>query len=105
MALWRLTPIDLNDRTWLTSEVRDILIVRAPDALTARETAGSAFGIVPQYIPGEDPPLDSPWIHVGLVKAEEIEDDRFQSEGPTEVLDPSKARQLWIRMTRPRRQG
>ena len=105
MALWRLTPIDLNDRTWLTSTVRDILIVRAPDELTARETAGNTFGIVPQHIPGEDPPLGPPWIYAGLVRAEEIEDDRFQSEGPIEVLDPPEARQLWIRMTWPKRQG
>ncbi len=88
MALWKLTPVDLKDPNWLASSHRGRLLVRAPTETAAREAAEQAFGVKTRFVPGAGVTAP-PWKRANLVKAERIDDERYDPEGPTEVLDPS----------------
>ena len=88
MALWKLTPIDPLDPNWEASSHRTAAIVRAPDEAAARQAAQHAFGVKVGFKPGAGVKAP-PWTRDNLVAAERIEDDRFDPDGPTEVLEPS----------------
>ena len=88
MALWKLTPIDLLDPNWETSSHRAAAVVRAPSETAARQAAQEAFGVKAGFKPGAGVRVP-PWTRDALVKAERIEDQRYDADGPTEVLQPS----------------
>jgi hypothetical protein len=83
-------PLDLQDPAWEASTYRGKVIVRARDEASARAAAQHAFAVKTRFKPasGIKPP---PWNRPTLVKAELCEDDRYPSEGSTEVLYPSQA--------------
>ncbi len=87
MALWKLTPIDLLDPNWQASSHRGMAIVRAPDEAAARAAAAQAFDVATRFPPGT-PVRVPPWTRDALVKAEAVEDQRYDPRGPTQVLEP-----------------
>ena len=88
MPLWKLQPLDLSDPNWEASSHRGAVIVRAPDEETAREEAERAFGVKTRFSPGEGIKVP-PWMRPSLVAAERVRDQRYEEEGPTEVLEPA----------------
>lgn len=88
MPLWKLTPIDMTDPNWQASSHRGRVIVRAPDEEAAREAAAEAFDVPTRFPPGGGVKAP-PWRRPSSVRAELIEDERYDAEGPTEVLDPA----------------
>lgn len=87
MPLWKLTPIDPLDPNWEASDYRGRVIVRARDEEMARDVAQQAFGIKTRFPPGAGVKAP-PWKRPDLVTVELIEDERYDPEGPAEVLDP-----------------
>jgi hypothetical protein len=88
MPLWKLTPHDSQDPNWQASSYRGLVIVRAPDEASARDAAARAFDVKTRFKPGEGV-LAPPWRRPATVKAERVEDARYEAEGPTEILYPS----------------
>ena len=88
MPLWKLMPVDLSDPDWEASSHRGLVIVRAPNEEAARDEAEKTFGVKTRFKPGAGVKAP-PWKRSALVKAERIEDPRYESEGPVEILDPS----------------
>jgi hypothetical protein len=88
MAIWRLTPIDLADTNWEASSHRGVAIVRAPDEEGARDAAKNAFGVKTRFQLGAGVKAP-PWKRASVVKAEMIDDPRYELDGPAEVLEPS----------------
>jgi hypothetical protein len=88
VAIWKLTPLDPKDPNWEASSHRAIAIVRAPNEGRAREAAQAAFGVKTLFKPGHGTPAP-PWLRDTLVKAEKLRDTRYDSDGPTELLEPS----------------
>lgn len=88
MPLWKLTPVDLTDPHWEASSHRAMAIVRAPDEQTARDIAQQAFGVKTRFEPGHGVKAP-PWRRTSLVKAEEVDDARYEADGPTEILEPT----------------
>ncbi|HEX9648541.1 MAG TPA: hypothetical protein VGB88_13635 [Alphaproteobacteria bacterium] len=87
MYLWRLSPIDPADPNWEASSYRGVAVVRARDEAGARKAAETAFGVKTRFPPGHGVTAP-PWLRPASVKAEIIEDSRYQSDGPTEVVFP-----------------
>jgi hypothetical protein len=87
MALWRLVPLDLRDPSWEASSHRDFAIVRARDEADARAVAAKAFDVKTRFSPAKGHAFP-PWTWASLVRAEPIEDRRYASEGPSELLEP-----------------
>ena len=88
MPLWKLQPLDLSDPNWEASSHRGVVIVRAPDEETARDEAERAFGVKTRFAPGEGLKAP-PWKRDSLVSAERVRDQRYEEEGPAEVLEPA----------------
>lgn len=88
MPIWKLSPIDLSDPNWEASSHRGVVIVRAKHEEDARDLAQEAFGVRTGFPPGRRI-VAPPWKRVELVKAERIDDPRYDSEGPDEILSPS----------------
>jgi hypothetical protein len=88
MALWKLTPLDLEDPNWQASSHRGVAVVRARDEADARAAAAKAFDIAMRFRPGTGLRVP-PWKRAELVRAERIEDPRYEAVGPTEILEPS----------------
>lgn len=88
MQIWKLMPLDLLDPSWEASSHRGIAIVRARDESEARAMAGRAFGAKTRFAPAKGQKFP-PWRRPELVKAEPIDDPRFEVEGPAAVLEPS----------------
>jgi hypothetical protein len=88
MPLWKLQPLDLSDPSWEASSHRGLVIVRAPDEEEARDVAQRAFGVKTRFSPGAGVQAP-PWKRAALVSAERTKDERYEEEGPTEVLQPS----------------
>jgi len=63
-------------------------VVRAADEATARAAAAEAFD-VPTRFPPTGGAKFPPWHSPALVKAERIDNPRYEAEGPTEILDPA----------------
>jgi osmotically-inducible protein OsmY len=87
MPIWQLSPVDLSDPNWQASSHRGPAIVRAPDEKTARDVAHSAFGVTMRF--KHHPRLVVPWTRAELVHAGRVVDQRFDPNGPSEVLVPS----------------
>ena len=88
MPIWKLTPIDLDDPNWETSSHRRLIIVRAPNEVSARKAAEEAFGVQTRFPAGKGMRVP-PRTRSELVRAEIIDSPIFSAEGPTEVLQPS----------------
>ncbi len=88
MQLWKLTPLDLSAPNWEASTYIGPAIVRAPDEVEARTAANKKFSRWANKQPIGDPVRHPPWDLALLVTAVTIDDERFEVEGPTEVLDP-----------------
>lgn len=88
MRVWKLTPVDLSDPNWEASSHRGPAVVRAASEAAARAAAAASFD-VPTHFPPRGGAKFPPWLSPSLVRAEEIEDPRYEAKGPTEVLDPA----------------
>ena len=88
MPIWKLSPIDVGDPSWEASSHRGVIIVRAPDEDAAREVAQKRFGVKTAFPPGQGVKAP-PWRRGHLVRAQIIKDERYEAEGPTEVLLPT----------------
>ena len=92
MALWKLTPINLDHPRWEAGAYKKTVIVRAPNETAPRRAATEKF-----YMPMDRPVGNlirlSPWKDdpedATLVEVTPIEDDNYEAEGPTEVLEPA----------------
>lgn len=87
MPLWQLTPVDPLDADWEASSHMGMVIVRAPHEADAREAAEKAFGVKTRFKPGGGIKAP-PWKRPTLVRAEIVTDERYDEEGPTEILFP-----------------
>lgn len=88
MAVWSLVPMDLDNPNWEASSHRGPVVVRAPNEEQARAVAAEAFDVKTGFRAGQGV-LFPPWTRAALVRAERIDDPRFEAEGPTEVLEPA----------------
>jgi hypothetical protein len=88
MAIWQLTPLDLDDASWEASSHRGPAIVRAENEDAAREIAQQAFGVKTGFRQ-QHRVVAPPWKRAELVRAEHVKDPRFEEKGPDEVLFPS----------------
>jgi hypothetical protein len=88
MAIWKLTPIDLEDPNWEASSHRGLVVVRAPSEASAREAAEGAFAVPTRFPPGKGMRVP-PWTRSELVRAEIVDHPIYSADGPTEVLEPS----------------
>jgi hypothetical protein len=87
LPVWRLIPTSLADPNWEASSHRAAAVVRAPNEAAARRAAASAFDVATRFPPGGGARFP-PWTNPGLVRALRIDEPRYDSEGPIEVLDP-----------------
>lgn len=90
MAIWKLEPINLNNRTWEASTYRGEVIVRADSETKAREIAYSAFVIATGKRRGEMISIN-PWKHPAEVSAVTIKDKKYEGNGKEEILGPPDA--------------
>ncbi len=88
MAIWRLTPVDLDDPSWEASSHRGHAVVRAKNEDVAREIAQHAFGVKTGF-PVSHAIIAPPWKRDTLVRVEHVKDPRFEEDGPDEVLFPT----------------
>lgn len=88
MPLWELTPVDLLDPDWEASSHRGRVIVRAPHEAVARNEAEKAFGVKTRFKPGSGVKAP-PWKRPTLVTAKIIQGDRYEEDGPTEIVFPA----------------
>jgi hypothetical protein len=88
MPIWKLTPADLTDPNWQASSHRGFAIVRARNEAAARAAAAKAFDVKTRFGPRRSEAAP-PWKRPALVKAEQIEDSRYDAEGPAAVLEPT----------------
>ncbi len=93
MPIWRLSPVDLTDPNWQASSHRAATLVRAVDEEEARALAQEAFGVKTRFAPGVGV-IAPPWLRAELVGVERVRDAPYDSEGPSEVLEPSFAQDL-----------
>jgi hypothetical protein len=87
MPIWKLTPINLNDRNWAASTHKGEAIVRAESEKHARDLACLAFVIATHRVPGTTVKV-IPWRLSELVTCERLEDSEYPEEGPEGVLVP-----------------
>jgi hypothetical protein len=88
MAIWHLTPVDLDDPSWEASSHRGAVIVRAESEDLARGIAQDTFGVKTRFR-AQQRIIEAPWKRDKLVRAERISDPRFEEKGPAQVLSPS----------------
>ncbi len=88
MAVWTLTPADLSDPNWEASSHQGPVVVRARNEEEARAVAAQAFDIKTDFRPGQGVRFP-PWTRAELVRAERVDDPRFEAEGPAAILEPS----------------
>ncbi len=90
MPIWRLEPINPDDRRWQASTYAGPLTVRAADEDKARELAASKFRIGAEKPPGAEGPK-TPWLYSWLSTCERIEASEFEVDGPDTILGPEEA--------------
>jgi hypothetical protein len=88
MAVRSLIPVDPDDPDWEASSHRGPVIVRAANEQQARTVAAEAFDVKTSFRPGQGMRFP-PWTRTAVVRAERIDDPRFEPEGPAEVLEPT----------------
>ena len=93
MPIWRLSSIDLADPSWQASSHHGPAMVRARDEDEARDIAQAAFGVKTGFPPGVGI-IAPPWRRPDLVGAEICHDSPHDSDGASEILEPSFARDL-----------
>ncbi len=93
MLIWKLTPLSTDDPFWLGSSHRAVVVVRAPDEESARAQAQKRFGVAARF-PAGTRIVGAPWTRTNLVRAEVLDDSRYSTDGPPEVLEPSFTRDL-----------
>ncbi|MCH7806944.1 MAG: hypothetical protein IH995_07360 [Proteobacteria bacterium] len=86
MPIYKLEPIDLDDRDWEASTHKGSVTLRAKDPTAAISLAKVSFGIAaarkfPQEI------LANPW-NKHMVSCAEIFDSEYPIEGNEEILEP-----------------
>jgi hypothetical protein len=69
------------------------VVVRAPDEESARAQAQKRFGVAVRF-PAGTRIVGGPWTRPNLVRAEVLDDSRYSTDGPSEVLEPSFAGDL-----------
>lgn len=91
MAIWKLSPINLNHPDWETSNYKGEIIVRSESEDRARifiseklrkavcKPAGAEVQIVP-------------WKQPALVSCIELKEESYSKIGMDEILDPEDAR-------------
>lgn len=62
--------------------------MRAQSEAVARATAAKAFDVKIGFRPGTGQVI-SPWVRSVLVKAEAVDDKRYDDKGPAAVLQPT----------------
>ena len=87
MPIWELTPVDPLDSNWEASSHQGRVVVRALSEEAARDQAERAFGVKTRFPPGGGVKAP-PWKRPALVRAEIIQDARYDEKGPTEILFP-----------------
>jgi hypothetical protein len=88
MPIYRLTPIDSEHRDWDSSTHRSATTIRAPNEKAARYAATLAFRIATKVTPGKTVP-DNPWRSSSSSSISILEDQKWPSEGPVEILEPT----------------
>ena len=88
MPIWSLIPLDLDDPDWEASSHRGQVIVRAANERQARTVAAEAFDVKTGFRPGQGMRFP-PWTRAAVVRAERVDDPRFEPEGPAGVLEPT----------------
>lgn len=88
MAIWHLSPVNLDDPSWQASSHRGAAVIRAENENEAREIAQEAFGVKTGFRPQRHI-IAPPWKSTELVHAVHVSDPRFEEEGPAELLSPS----------------
>jgi hypothetical protein len=83
-----LVPVDTSDPNWEASSHRGRVVVRALNEARARDEAEKAFGVKTRFKPGAGVTAP-PWKRPALVTAGIIRDERYEEEGPTEILFPT----------------
>jgi hypothetical protein len=92
MALFKLFPRCLEDSRWRASTRHSTVTIRAPDEETARYVAALAY--LPRISGNKTTSnWDNPWGEPRLTLVEAIEDQRWPSAGPVEILDPPDYRE------------
>jgi hypothetical protein len=87
MALWRLVPVHLESRLWRLSSQRSPIIVRAFNEKHARDIASKAFHAVTLVSAnGRWMATQSAWSSPILASCKKVDDARWPSAGPTEVV-------------------
>ena len=88
MKIWKLIPVDLDFHGWCGSSYKGEAIVRARNEEEARDIASLNFRIFAQKdSPAQQTP-SSPWINHAVVKCEELENSKYSTDGPSELLEP-----------------
>ncbi|MEQ9190479.1 MAG: hypothetical protein RLQ25_08235 [Alphaproteobacteria bacterium] len=87
MAIWRLTPQEVDSPHWRTSTHKGPVVVRARSELDARFVATHAFVIAVPHVPGGDTP-EMTWPSARYARCCKLEDALWLTDGPTAVLDP-----------------
>ena len=90
MPIWRLEPINPDDRHWQASTYVGPLTVRAADEDKARELAASQFRIGAEKRPGAEVPR-TPWLYSWLATCTRIEASEFEEDGAETILGPEEA--------------
>ncbi len=93
--VWRLTPTGQHSLFWLNSIYKGPVVVRAPNAATARSVVARAFGLVRPTRPAEI--ANVPWLQEPLATCDEVDDQPGRSVGPTRILEPLDLRGGLIR--------
>ena len=74
-----------DDASWESSSHRGPVVVRARNEEEARAVAARAFDVKTGFAPGQGVRFP-PWTRAALVRAEHVDDPRFEAEGPAELL-------------------
>ena len=87
MPIWSLIPVDLDDPDWEASSHRGQVIVRAANERQARTVAAEAFDVKTGFRPEQG--MLPARTCAAVVRAECVDDPRFEPEGPAGVLEPT----------------
>jgi hypothetical protein len=88
MPLWKLIPIDTHHERWALSTLGGPTIVRAETEQEARRLAAARYeGGLASRPPSSHDFSEVPWLDPALASIEQIEDDRWPADGPSEVVD------------------
>ena len=87
MKIWKLSPLNLDFAGWCCSIHKDEAIVRAEDEEEARNIATQNFGIFAEKVPCQETP-HNPWNDSTVVKCIELDNSKYSTDGPAELLEP-----------------